>query len=196
MHVATQRGHAKRLQHRHSPRVQLVVPMREQHCRHARLPPRRCTVQALSRAQGQPGGAPGRQQQPQRLTMPRDALPTRLSSFCLLAMASPPRDTRRNPLLSQQTSGIVTGADSRYIVRKQYRLDVWHVPFRALGKQPHPQARDHHGYGHRSRWHHGRMRRAWVRATALAGPVGGAQRDVLPPTTARADIPHHSRVIE
>jgi hypothetical protein len=114
VHVATQRGHAKRLQHRHSPRVQLVVPMREQHCRHARLPPRRCTVQALSRAQGQPGGAPGRQQQPQRLTMPRDALPTRLSSFCLLAMASPPRDTRRNPLLSQQTSGIVTGADSRY----------------------------------------------------------------------------------
>ena len=67
-----------------------------------------------------------------------------------------------------------------HIVRKQYRLDVWNVPFRALGKQPHPQARDHHGYGQRSRWQHGRMRRAWVRATALAGPVGGAQRDVLP----------------
>ena len=75
----------------------------------------RCTAQALSRPQGQPGGAPGRQQQPNRLTMPRDALPTRLSSFCLLAMASPPRDTRRNPLISQQTSGIVRGADRRCI---------------------------------------------------------------------------------
>ena len=41
------------------------------------------------------------EQQPHRLTMPRDALPTRLASFCLLAMASPPRDTRRNPLISQ-----------------------------------------------------------------------------------------------
>ena len=55
------------------------------------------------------------EQQPHRLTMPRDALPTRLSSFCLLAMASPPRDTRRNPLISQHTSGIVSGADSRCI---------------------------------------------------------------------------------
>src|SRR5262247_205013 len=53
--------------------------------------------------------------QPNRLTMPRDALPTRLASFCLPAMASPPRDTRRNPLISQQTSGIVSGADSRFI---------------------------------------------------------------------------------
>ena len=67
------------------------------------------------RAQGHPGGAPGRKQQPPRLTMPRDALPTRLASCCLLAMASPPRDTRRNPLLSQQTSGIVSGADRRCI---------------------------------------------------------------------------------
>jgi hypothetical protein len=49
-----------------------------------------------SRAQGHPGGAPGRQQQPHHLPMPRDALPTRLASVCLLAMASPPRDTRRN----------------------------------------------------------------------------------------------------
>ena len=83
--------------------------------RFARLPPRRCTAQALERAQGHPGGAPGRKQQPHRLTMPRDALPTRLSSFCLLAMASPPRDTRRNPLISQPTSEIVRGADSQFI---------------------------------------------------------------------------------
>jgi hypothetical protein len=55
------------------------------------------------------------EQQPHRLTMPRDALPTRLASFCLLAMASPPRDTRRNSLISQQTSGIGRGADRRLI---------------------------------------------------------------------------------
>jgi hypothetical protein len=53
-------------------------------------------------------------QQPHRLTIPRDALPTRLASFCLLAMASPPRDTRRNPWISQHTSGIVSGADRRF----------------------------------------------------------------------------------
>src|SRR5215471_12680139 len=34
VHVVTQRGRPKRLQHRHSPRVQLGVPIREQHCRH------------------------------------------------------------------------------------------------------------------------------------------------------------------
>ena len=55
------------------------------------------------------------EQQPHRLTMPRGALPTRLSSVCLLAMASPPRDTRRNPWISQHTSGIVSGADRRLI---------------------------------------------------------------------------------
>ena len=107
-------GHCKRTIPRLS--VELpVAPLRERHCRGPRLPPRRCTVQALERAQGQPGGAPGRKPQPHRLTMPRDALPTRLASFCLLAMASPPRDTRRNPLISQHTSGIVRGADRRII---------------------------------------------------------------------------------
>src|SRR5215510_5866420 len=30
-------------------------------------------------------------------------------------MASPSRDTRRNPLISQHTSGIVSGADRRFI---------------------------------------------------------------------------------
>jgi hypothetical protein len=79
------------------------------------------------------------EQQPHRLTMPRDALPTRLSSFCLLAMASPPRDTRRNPWISQHTSGIVRGADSRFIdgalaaflltagrvARRSYPLQSW-----------------------------------------------------------------------
>jgi hypothetical protein len=112
---ATQRGRPTRLQYRHPPRAQPVAPLRERHCRGPRLPPRRGTAQALSRAQRQPGGAPGRQHQPHRLTMPRDALPTRLASFCLLAMASPPRDPRRDPWISQQTSGIVSGANSKCI---------------------------------------------------------------------------------
>jgi len=64
VHVATQRGRPKRLQHRHSPRVQLGVPMREQHCRHPRLPPRRGTAQAPSHAQGHAGGAHGRSNAP------------------------------------------------------------------------------------------------------------------------------------
>jgi hypothetical protein len=115
VHVATQNGLAKRRPYRHPPRAQPVAPLRERHCRGPRLPPRRGTAQALERAQGQPGGAPGRKQQPHRLTIPRDALPTRLASVCLLAMASPPRDTRRNPLISQHTGEIVSGADSKCI---------------------------------------------------------------------------------
>jgi hypothetical protein len=94
------------------------------------------------------------EQQPNRLTIPRDALPTRLSSFCLLAMASPPRDTRRNPWISQHTSGIVRGADSRFIdgalaaflltacrvERRSYPLQSW-LPGRDDGgiiSQPDP----------------------------------------------------------
>jgi hypothetical protein len=58
--LATQRGLAKRLQHRHPPRAQPVAPLRERHCRRPRLPPRRCTAQAPYRAQGHPGGTHGR----------------------------------------------------------------------------------------------------------------------------------------
>jgi hypothetical protein len=47
VHVATQNGLAKRIQYRHPPRAQPVAPMRERHCRGPRLPPRRCTAQAL-----------------------------------------------------------------------------------------------------------------------------------------------------
>ena len=39
VHVATQRGRAKRLQHRHPPCVQPAAPMRECPCRRPRLPP-------------------------------------------------------------------------------------------------------------------------------------------------------------
>jgi transposase len=41
-------------------------------------------------------------------------MPARLSSFCLPAMASSPLDARQNLLISQHTSGIMRGADSRY----------------------------------------------------------------------------------
>ena len=47
VHVATQNGLAKRIQYRHPPRAQPVAPLRERHCRGPRLPPRRCTAQAL-----------------------------------------------------------------------------------------------------------------------------------------------------
>jgi hypothetical protein len=56
-----------------------------------------------------------RKHQPHRLTMPREALPTRLASVCRLAMASPPRETCRNPWIAPQTSGIVRGADRKCI---------------------------------------------------------------------------------
>jgi len=64
VHVATQRGRAKRLQHRHPPCVQPAAPMRECPCRRPRLPPRRGTAEAPSREQGHPGGAHGRRHDP------------------------------------------------------------------------------------------------------------------------------------
>jgi hypothetical protein len=62
VHVAPQRGLAKRLQHRHPPHAQPVAPLRERHCRRPWLPPRRGTAQApLSRSRDTPvahtGGA-------------------------------------------------------------------------------------------------------------------------------------------
>jgi hypothetical protein len=53
------------------------------------------------------------EKRPKRLTMPRDARPARLSSFRLLALASLQLDARRNLLISQHTSRIMRGADSR-----------------------------------------------------------------------------------
>ena len=64
VHVATQRGLAKRTQHRHPPPAQPVAPMRERPCRRPRLTPRRCTDQAPYRDQGHPGGAHGRRNDP------------------------------------------------------------------------------------------------------------------------------------
>jgi hypothetical protein len=58
------------------------------HGRRPRLPPRCCTPQARHCDQGQPGGRTREEKRPNRLTIPCDAMLTRLSSFHLLAMAS------------------------------------------------------------------------------------------------------------
>ncbi len=98
-HVATQRGRAERPPHRHPPRAQPVAPLRECHGRRPRLPPRSCTAQAPHREQGHPGSRTWEEKRPHRLTMPREAMPARLSSFRLPAMASPPLDARRELLI-------------------------------------------------------------------------------------------------
>jgi len=59
VHLATQRGLAKRRQHRHPPHAQPVAPMWERHGRRPRLPPRRCPAQAPHREQGTPVAAHG-----------------------------------------------------------------------------------------------------------------------------------------
>ena len=59
VHVATQRGRAKRPQRRHPPRDQSVAPRRERHCSRRRLPPRCGTAQAPSRELGHPGAHTG-----------------------------------------------------------------------------------------------------------------------------------------
>ena len=99
----------------HPPRAQPVAPLRERHCRRSTAAPEALHRSGPLARSGTTRWRTREEQQPHRLTMPRDALPTRLSSFCLLAMASPPRDTRRNPWISQQTSGIGSGADRRLI---------------------------------------------------------------------------------
>ena len=73
--------------------------MRERHGSRPRLTPRRCTAQAPRREQGHPGGRTREEKRPQRFTLPHDAMPARLSSFRLLAMASPPLAARRKVLI-------------------------------------------------------------------------------------------------
>jgi len=60
VYVATQRGRAQRVQHRHPPCAQPVAPMRERHCRCPGLPPRRGTDQIPYCQQGYPVTAQGR----------------------------------------------------------------------------------------------------------------------------------------
>src|SRR5215470_9830204 len=68
VHLATQRGRAKRLQHRHPPRAQPVAPLRERHCRRPRLTPGSGTEQAPHREQGHPGDRTREEKRPKRFT--------------------------------------------------------------------------------------------------------------------------------
>src|SRR5262249_23450536 len=89
VHVAIQRGRAKRRQHRHPPRVQpLAPPARASLQTSTAAPEAWHHAGTLSRSRTSRGRT-REQTRPQRLTMPRDALPTRPSSCRLLAMASP-----------------------------------------------------------------------------------------------------------
>ena len=103
---------AKRLQSRHPSRSAQCPPMGASLQMSTAAPEAWHRSGTLVRS-GTTRGRPREEQRLHRLTIPRDALPTRLSSFCLLALASPPRDTRRNPLISQHISGIVSGVDRR-----------------------------------------------------------------------------------
>jgi hypothetical protein len=86
--LVTQRGRAKCLQHRHLPRAQPIAPMWERHCRRPRLTPEVLhRAGPLSRA-GTPQWRTQEEKRPKRLTIQCDAMPTRLPSFRLLAMAS------------------------------------------------------------------------------------------------------------
>jgi hypothetical protein len=89
VHVVSQRRRAKWLQHRHVPRAQPIAPMQERHCRRPRLTPEVLhRAGTLSRA-GTPPRRTQEEKRPNRLTIQRDVMPARLSSFRLLAMASP-----------------------------------------------------------------------------------------------------------
>jgi hypothetical protein len=88
VHVATQRGLAERTQHRHPPRAQPIAPMRECHCRRPWLTPRRCTDGGPTPRSGTTRWPTQEEKRPNRCSIPRDARPTLLSSFRLLAMAS------------------------------------------------------------------------------------------------------------
>jgi hypothetical protein len=73
--------------------------MRECHGGRPRLTPRRGTDQAPHRKQGHAGGPTREEKRPNRFKFSREAVPARLSSFRLLAMASPQLDARRKLLI-------------------------------------------------------------------------------------------------
>ena len=90
---------AQRLPHRHPPRTQPVAPLRERPCRRPRLTPGGVHRSGPISRSGPPQWRTPEAKRPHGLTMPRDAMPARLSSFCLPAMASSPLDARRNLLI-------------------------------------------------------------------------------------------------
>ena len=89
VHGATHGGHTARTTHRHPQYAQPVAPVRQRHGRRPRLPSMGFPEQAPHRDQGQPWGRTREETRHHRFTVPRDAIPTRRSSFRLFAMASP-----------------------------------------------------------------------------------------------------------
>ena len=79
--VATPRGLAKRLQHHHPPRAQPAAPIREQHCRRPRLTPEVWHRSGTLSRSGTTWWCTREEKRPNRLTIPRDAMPASLSSF-------------------------------------------------------------------------------------------------------------------
>ena len=88
-HWATPEGPAACPQPRHPPHAQPLAPGRQPQGRRPRLTPRGCTAQTPPSAAGQPWGRLREAQRHHRSLVPREARPTRRSSFRLLAMASP-----------------------------------------------------------------------------------------------------------
>ena len=91
VHWATHGGPAERTQHLHPQHAQPVAHVRQRHGRRPRLTSRGCTHQTPPSNEGLSCGRTREEQRPYRCIVPRDAMPTRRSSFRLLVMASPDR---------------------------------------------------------------------------------------------------------
>src|SRR2546428_1179697 len=89
VHWASHGGPAKRTKRRPSPHAQPVAYVRQRSGRWPLLTPRGCTTPAPRSDGGQPCGRTWEETRHHRSLVPRDARPTRRSSFRLLVMASP-----------------------------------------------------------------------------------------------------------
>src|SRR5262245_32826925 len=88
--------------------------MREGHGGRPRLPPEAWHRSGTTPRAGTPRWPHTGGETPQAPRMPRDTRLARLSSFRLLAMASPHLEAGQTLLIGQHTSRIVRGADSTY----------------------------------------------------------------------------------
>ena len=89
VHWASHGGPATRTQRRPEPHAQPVAYGRQRSGRWPLWTPRGCTTPAPRSDGGQPCGRTWEEKRHHRSLVPRDAMPTRRSSFRLLAMASP-----------------------------------------------------------------------------------------------------------
>jgi hypothetical protein len=88
-HGASHGGPATRTKRRPEPHAQPVAYVRQRSGRWSLLTPRGCTTPAPRSDGGPPCGCTWEEQRHHRSLVPRDAMPTRRSSFRLLVMASP-----------------------------------------------------------------------------------------------------------